>query len=146
MLKDQMMAEDAVQDIFMKVLLNLSKFKADSKFSTWLYSITYNFCIDKIRRRKKERSMVTDVEDMGNLNVPEEEDDRDIIETNVKQMKHILDTMKVKDKAILLMKYQDEMSIRDMTLVLEKSESAIKMSIKRAKEKFREQYKLLYAS
>lgn len=147
MLKDEMMAEDAVQDIFMKVLLNLSKFKMTARFSTWLYSITYNFCIDNIRRKKKERNFVTDVEDIGNLEgIQIEDDDQDILATNVLQMKKILETMKVADKAVLLMKYQDDLSIKDMTGILDLSESAIKMKIKRAKEKFRRQYKLLYAS
>lgn len=146
MLKDEMMAEDAVQDIFMKVLLNLSKFKENSRFSTWLYSITYNFCIDKIRRRKKEREYITAVEDIQNLDGIDDEEDNDILETNVLQMKVVLEKMKATDRAMLLMKYQDDLSIKDMTLILDKSESAVKMSLKRAKEKFRKQYKLLYAS
>ena len=146
MLKDESTAEDAVQDIFMKVLLNLSKFKMNARFSTWLYSISYNFCIDKIRRRKKERDLVTDVDDINNYEgVVDEDDDSDILETNVVQMKHILEQMKVSDKAVLFMKYQDDLSIKEMTEILNLSESAIKMKIKRAKEKFRKKYTLLYA-
>jgi len=63
-LKDEEHAEDATQEIFMKLLLNLSKFSGKSKFSTWVYSITYNFCIDVIRRRKKDKSI--SVDDMAN--------------------------------------------------------------------------------
>lgn len=146
MLKDEMKAEDAVQDVFMKVLLNLSKFKMNARFSTWLYAIAYNFCIDKIRRRQKERDVVADVDDINNYEGYSEDDsDHDIQETNVIQMKQVLERMKVSDKAVLFMKYQDEMSIKEMTEVLDLSESAIKMKIKRAKEKFRKQYSLLYA-
>ncbi len=54
MLKESELAEDATQEIFVKVILNLSKFSGKSKFSTWLYSVTYNFCIDIIRKGKKE--------------------------------------------------------------------------------------------
>ena len=50
----------------------------------------------------------------------------------------------VGDRAVLLMKYQDDMSIRDIAGVLEKSESAIKMKIKRAKHKAKSSYKDLY--
>ena len=53
MLSDEGLARDAVQDIFIKVYLNLARFNEKSSFSTWLYSITYNFCIDIIRRKKK---------------------------------------------------------------------------------------------
>lgn len=145
MLRDEMMAEDAVQDIFMKVLLSLSKFKQNSRFSTWLYSISYNFCIDVIRRKKKQNMYITDMDDMSNLEgVVDDEDDSDILETNVRQMKVVLEQMKASDKAVLLMKYQDDMSIKDMTYVLDKTESAVKMKIKRAKEKFRMHHKELY--
>ncbi|MEM6316965.1 MAG: sigma factor, partial [Bacteroidota bacterium] len=42
LLKDEAGAQDATQDIFLKIFLNLSKFSGKSKFSTWIYSITYN--------------------------------------------------------------------------------------------------------
>ncbi len=57
MLKDSALAEDAAQEIFTKIFLRLSSFNEKAKFSTWLYSITYNFCIDVIRRKKKEHFM-----------------------------------------------------------------------------------------
>jgi len=48
--KEVSLAEDLTHDIFIKTLLNLAKFKKKSKFSTWIYSITYNYCIDFIRK------------------------------------------------------------------------------------------------
>jgi DNA-directed RNA polymerase specialized sigma24 family protein len=44
--KDLALAQDLTHDIFLKTFINLSKFNHKSKFSTWLYSITYNVCID----------------------------------------------------------------------------------------------------
>ena len=144
-LKDDMKAEDAMQDIFMKVMLNLSKFKFTSKFSTWLYSITYNFCIDETRKRKK--SVEHQVEDINNLgeDLIDEVSDNEILEIEVNRLKVIMDEMNENDKATLLMKYLDQMSIKEMCEVLEKSESAVKMQIKRAKEKFIRIHKLKYA-
>ena len=139
LLKDEAMAEDAVQDIFMKILLNLSKFSMKSRFSTWLYSITYNYCIDLIRRRKKLRKLQSEELD-ENLDVPEEVDDSFLLETEVKRLKIILEKIPVDDKAVLLMKYQDEMSIKEICAVMEKSESSVKMKIKRAKHKFKRIY------
>ena len=60
MLKDEAKAGDATQDIFLKIFLNLSKFNFKSRFSTWIYSITYNYCIDFIRRDKKQQAIFTD--------------------------------------------------------------------------------------
>jgi len=139
LLKSETRAEDATQDIFIKILMNLSKFSGKSKFSTWVYSITYNYCIDLIRRKKKDPSVL--VEDIVESNDPAEEvEDQFLLETNIKRLKVILEEIPVGDKSILLMKYQDSLSIKEIGEMLNKSESAIKMKIKRAKLKFKKSY------
>lgn len=143
-LKSESAAEDATQDIFMKILLNLSKFSGKSKFSTWLYSITYNFCIDTIRRRKKDKSVLVDDMSMEHDTADDDIEDRFLMETNVKRLKVILEEVPAGDKTILLMKYQDEMSIKEIGAILEKSESAVKMKIKRAKQKFKKLHLEIY--
>ena len=127
----------------MKILMNMSKFSGKSRFSTWIYSITYNYCIDFLRRKKKDKSVYVD-DLLENLDVEEEVNDSFLLEVNVKRLKSILQVLPSGDRAILLMKYQDEMSIREIGGLLEKSESAIKMKIKRAKQKFRKTYKETY--
>jgi RNA polymerase sigma-70 factor (ECF subfamily) len=142
-LRDSEQAEDATQEIFVKVLLSLSKFNGKSKFSTWLYSITYNFCIDIIRKGKKdiitslEDNVNYDVEDYGTL-------DAEIMETNVFRLKEVLGLMNVEDKSILMMKYQDDLSIKEICDVMDKTESAVKMKILRAKERFLKIYQENY--
>jgi RNA polymerase sigma-70 factor (ECF subfamily) len=137
LLKDSELAEDATQEIFTKVFLNLSKFNEKSKFSTWLYSITYNFCIDFIRRKKKEKAVFTD--DAERIaDVPDDDiSDKVIFELNLKQLESVLEDMPAGDRAILLMKYQDGAQIKDIAEQFNKTESAIKMQIKRAKERAR---------
>lgn len=145
LLRDYSLAEDAMQDIFLKVLLKLGSFSGRSKFSTWLYSMTYNFCIDHIRRMKKDMSIYVD--DYFQFEDKEYEvDDREILETNIHRLKAILDEIPVDDKTILLMKYQDDFSIRDISSAFGKSESAVKMKIMRAREKFIKVYNLKYKS
>lgn len=144
MLKSQASAEDAVQEIFLKVMLNLSKFSGKSKFSTWLYSITYNFCIDKIRKNKRNLGvLVEDINEYGK-DLEDEIDDSRLLEVNIKRLKSVLNLIPEGDKAILLMKYLEEFSIKEICDIVEKSESAVKMQIKRAKEKFMRQYDEIY--
>ena len=59
-LKDYDEAKDAVQDIFVKIMTHLVNFGERAQFSTWIYSITYNYCIDVIRKKKKEKMLFTD--------------------------------------------------------------------------------------
>jgi RNA polymerase sigma factor (sigma-70 family) len=135
MLRDQELAEDATQEIFVKILLSLSKFSGKSKFSTWLYSITYNYCIDQIRREKKENTVT--VNDFSRIDqVDDDMYDSEIKETNVFRLKEVMEKLNAEDKSILMMKYQDDLSIRDICSILDKTESAVKMKILRAKEKF----------
>jgi len=145
LLKSEAKAEDAAQEIFVKVLLNLSKFTGKSKFSTWLYSITYNICIDAIRKNKKNIGvLVDDMGIYGDKVVVDDIEDSELLEKNVFRLKEVLNILPAGDKAILLMKYQDEFSIREICGIIDKSESAVKMKIKRAKEKFIKTYKELY--
>ena len=135
-LKDEAMAEDATQEIFMKIFLNLSRFEEKARFSTWIYSITYNYCIDYLRRKQKLGNVFSDDEIEKAADVAEDDvSDAALMELEVKQLRNILDEMPPGDRTILLMKYQDDMSIREIAEILNKSESAVKMKIKRAKEK-----------
>lgn len=43
-------AQDITHDIFIKLYFKLSSFKGNAKFSTWLYSFTYNFCVNHVQR------------------------------------------------------------------------------------------------
>mgnify|MGYP002025944473 CR=1 FL=1 len=134
-MNEEALAQDCTQEIMMKLLLNLSKFNFQSKFSTWVYSITYNYCIDKIRKRKKDPSMA--VSDFSYYDREDDEiEDRRLKEVRLDRLKTILEEIPIADKSILMMKYMDSLSIKEISEMIDKSESAVKMKIKRAKEKF----------
>ena len=143
LLKEKDDALDASQDIFVKLFTNISKFQEKSQFSTWVYSITYNYCIDMIRKRKKHSNVFSPEKDIPD-NVIEEIDDKALLSIKVDRLKVILEEIPASDKAILLMKYQQDFSIRDIAEVLNKSESAVKMKIKRAKHKAQKAYVSIY--
>jgi RNA polymerase sigma-70 factor (ECF subfamily) len=143
LLKEEHLARDAAQDIFLKIFLNLGQFGEQAKFSTWVYSITYNYCIDLIRKKKKTASVFSD--DMGRLpDLEEEIHDEALLTMEVNRLRTVLDELPVGDKAILLMKYQDDLQIKEIASILDKTESAIKMKIKRAKHKAQMIYQELY--
>ena len=141
LLKDEMLAEDALQEIFLKIFLNLSKFGHQSKFSTWVYSVAYNYCIDLIRRQKKDRDLFSENEiDTERYDVRDDIDDTQMLEMDLKFLQITLDKLAPDDRIVLLMKYHDDMSIKDICTTLDKSESAVKMKLKRAKHRAREVY------
>lgn len=130
-------AEDLTQDIFLKLFVKLSTFKGKSKFSTWLYAFTYNHCVNYVNRntaKKIEKKSVdaTNIQDSG---YSIDENDNNINKLKVDKLKHALELISPEEKMILLLKYQDGLSIKELTGILHIGESATKMRIKRAKEK-----------
>ena len=131
-------AQDLAHDVFVQLFIKLRMFKGKSKFSTWLYSFTYNFCVNYVQRnsdKKKERvTIVTDVIKDEDIN-ENEEDDTDLFKLKSEKLGEALNIIDVEEKMILLMKYQDDMSIKEIQEVLSLGASAVKMRVKRAKEK-----------
>lgn len=143
LLKEEHLARDAAQDIFMKIFLNLGQFGEQAKFSTWVYSITYNYCIDVIRKKKKTGDIFSD--DMERLpDMVDDVHDEALLTMRSDRLRAVLDNIPVGDKAILLMKYQDDLQIKEIANMLDKTESAIKMKIKRAKHKAQMVYDELF--
>lgn len=141
--KDSLLAEDLTHDIFIKILMNLSKFKHKSKFSTWIYSITYNYCIDFLRKDRKHKfSSLPENETMPLA--ADDSEDAELKEIESTRLLYLLDQVNTDEKMILIMKYQDGLSIKEIQGVFEVSESAIKMRIKRAKDKMRKLYRENY--
>jgi RNA polymerase sigma-70 factor (ECF subfamily) len=137
MLKDEAAAEDATQEIFMKILRNLSRFGERSRFSTWVYSITYNYCIDKLRKEQRSPVVSEEPAQFKDEAGAEEVPDAEIMEMEIQILKEVLRQLKPEERMLLLMKYQDELSIKEIATSLNVTESAIKMRLKRAKERAR---------
>ena len=134
--KDDAKAEDFTHDIFLKLVLNLSSYKETAKFSTWLYSITYNYCIDQTRISKKYAEVGLD----DSFDLPDVDDDSEIAELEAQQLNKAMKLILPEEKSILMMKYQDDLSIKEISDSLDISESAVKMRLLRAKEKLRKVY------
>jgi RNA polymerase sigma-70 factor (ECF subfamily) len=79
MLKNREDAEDNVQNVLVKAYHNIGRFEGQSQFSTWLFRITINEALMKLRRHKPERSMTQSDSASGSAtyaNYPEIVDDR----------------------------------------------------------------------
>ena len=131
-------AQDLTQDIFLKLFVKLSSFKGKSKFSTWLYSFTYNHCVNYVNRStaKKIEKQSVDAENLKDEYYDSQEEvDVDIQNLKIEKLKEALEKISPEEKMILLLKYLDSLSIKDLAGVLDIGESAVKMRLKRAKEK-----------
>ncbi|MCB8995436.1 MAG: RNA polymerase sigma factor [Bacteroidales bacterium] len=142
-LKDRSLAIELEQEIFSKVYEKLPGYKGIASFSSWLYAITYNHSIEYLRQRKK-------------LNYPEwnrsnelpeaidEIDQTDKEGLRYERLVKIMEMIHPEEKALLLMKYQDDIPIKLIMSTFRISESAAKMRIKRAKARVSYLYKKMY--
>ena len=123
--------------------MKLKTFKGKSKFSTWLYAFTYNHCVNYVNRnnsKKIEKQSVT-ADNIGEDSYDPDVDDNSISMLKVEKLKEALELISPDERMILLLKYQDFLSIKELAEILELGESAVKMRLKRAKEKLINVYK-----
>ncbi|GAB4014814.1 RNA polymerase sigma factor [Spirosoma koreense] len=137
--KDPVRAEDLTHDIFLKLVIKLSSFREQAKFSTWLYSITYNYCTDQLRSHNMRREVYMD-DNWERLEVESDDGLADLAEMEAKQLESALHKLAPEEQSMLLMKYQDDISIRDIAAINGLTESAVKMRLKRLRDKLRKHY------
>ncbi|WP_420578682.1 RNA polymerase sigma factor [Ekhidna sp.] len=127
-------ADDLVQEIFVKVWKNLSKFREDSKLYTWVYRIATNECLNFLR--KKKRRFFVPIHDLeGELT---EKLTQNIAPTGDEvQMKLQKALLKLPDKQRLVfnMKYFDDMKFADIAEITGTSVGALKASYHHAVKK-----------
>lgn len=138
-IKDPVQAEDLTHDIFLKLVIRLGSFKQESKFSTWLYSITYNYCTDYVRSPERRTEVYMD-DAWDRLEIENDDGLADIAEMEARKLREALDKLDPAEQSLLLMKYQDEISIRELAELNGLSESAVKMRLKRTRDKLRRYY------
>ena len=137
--KNKQEAEDLMHDVFIRLFFKLKTFKGSSKFSVWLYSFTYNFCVNYVNRnsykKKQKITVITDrIKDIKDNN-DDDVNDVTFFELKSEKLKKALAIIPASEKNILLMKYQKDLSINDISEMLALGHSAVKMRIKRAKQK-----------
>lgn len=140
-------AEDLCQDIFLKLFDKIKTFKGTSKFSTWLYSFTYNHCVNYYHRNKfkKYEKNTLHIEQLCEDTSKENLDDDSNQTLQLERLTRVLGLIPRDDKEILISKYQDFKSIKDLMKLYNVGESAIKMRLKRAKEKLLGMYSVMYS-
>lgn len=139
LVKNHQLALDLAEDVFSKVFEKLPGFKNLSSFSSWLYSVTYNHCIDYLRRNKKLHYP----EWNRNHEIPEiiDESSDALNEVDYDNFLIILELIHPEEKALVLMKYKDNLPIKHIAASLQISEDATKMRLKRARARIIYLYK-----
>ena len=131
-------AQDAVQEVFMKLVKNAKQYNVHAKFSTWLYSITRNWCRDYLRVRINQPTESDDV--LVAMPGPEVESPHRRLEAreDLERLKKVLAKLEPDDcEVILLMKYHG-FSQAEIAQIACCSETAVKLRVFRAMKALKE--------
>lgn len=135
-LHDLHLAEDAMQDTFIKVYQNWTKFRGDCTEKTWITSIAINVCRSKLRSPWFKKILLVNEPTQGN-DYPGAiiEDDTVLNE---------ISNLKPKYKEVVLLFYYREMRTKEIAKALSLSESAVCVRLSRAREQLRNKLKGWY--
>jgi len=130
-LRDETLAGDVTQQIFLKLMTRINQFRGDSEFTTWLYRLVINSCHDE--RRKHWRFLP-----LGSDNALGRADQRRSQETRYEQkeiadsVKEAIGTLKPKMRLPILLKYIEGLSYEEIADVLGCSKGTVASRLNRA--------------
>lgn len=137
MTQDSEKAQDFTHDIFIKVFDKLDAFQQRSSFSTWIYSIAYNYCADQIRLSK--RLTTTTLDEQLEQHLP---DSREAVihEEAMQLVKRALENLSTEEQTLLRLKYEEGVSIDELARMYNIKISAVKMRLKRSRDRIQQFY------
>jgi RNA polymerase sigma-70 factor (ECF subfamily) len=150
MVRNQAVAEELAQEVFLRVYRSRESYRAEAKFTTWLYRIATNLAVNHARDTKHERSAQTiylDSPDEETGTTPDVADDEPSVEQRLMRDErmsairtHVMALPERQRMAVLMHKYQG-MDYRQIGEVLKLSESATKSLLFRAYQTLRDKLK-----
>ncbi len=132
------LAEDLTQETFLRAFRFLKSFRPEEKFSTWLFSIAKNLCIDELRRQSKGATVDIDAID-PNLLAPEGNTDGNPLRDSIRAeegeiLRRILARLPEKYRTSLILFYFNELSYEEISEVMKVSLSNTKILLFRGKK------------
>src|SRR5579859_6375249 len=149
-LRDEAEAEDLAQNVFLQVYKSRSRYKQTAKFSTWLFTIARNLCLNELRRRSRhpaesleethtenEDQPPRQFEDKSQMGAPDKVLHGELAE----KIDEALAELPENQRSAILLCRQDELSYEEIARILRCSLSATKSLIHRGRETLKEKLK-----
>ena len=125
-LKNDIEVEDAISESILKAYKNKNRLKNKESFKSWMMRIVSNECYDLIKRKSR-----FDLRDnLESLNLVH-------IDTEYSDLREIIDDLNEEFSSVLVLFYYEDMSIKEISKVLEISEGTVKSRLSRAKSKLK---------
>lgn len=133
--KDQTLAEDLTQDIFVKCYKSLDTFNGKSKVRTWLWRIAINHCKDFLKSWYSKNVITPGEEEWTQTGT-----NKDLIEESVVQREEddqliaAVMELPIKYREVIYMHYYEELAIKEIAVLTDTNDNTVKTRLRRAKE------------
>ncbi|WP_281884126.1 RNA polymerase sigma factor SigW [Paenibacillus sp. YYML68] len=150
MLHNRHEAEEIVQETFLRVYMNLDRYDESQKFSTWIYRIGTNLCIDRLRKRKHTYSLDAEISDgegtdwystLASSDMPPEQ--QVTLSETQEQIRDSIETLPEKYKAVVILRYLHDQSLQEISETLSMPVTTIKTRLHRGREFLRKKLEKL---
>jgi RNA polymerase sigma factor (sigma-70 family) len=136
MIKNREEAEEVAQDTFIKIYNSLNKFKGDSKFSTWIYKIAYNTCLDRLKKNKKEENNISIDEFSAHLIKTMDNALSALEEKERKQtIQNCLNLLPSDENFLLTLFYFEDQSLEEIGKIMSITANNVKVKLFRSRQK-----------
>lgn len=136
MLKNREEAEEVSQDTFIKVYKSLNKFKGNSKFSTWIYRVAYNTCLDRLKKIKREYNIVA-IDEFTEHQIKTIDNALDQMEAqeHKDKIQKCLQMLPSDDSFLLTLYYFEEQSLEEISKIVGLTANNVKVKLYRSRKK-----------
>ena len=139
---DHNLAQDVLQDTFIKAYQNFHQFKQDSQLYTWLYRIATNEALQQLNKMKRMQKTDEDAEyHLQNLVAESVQQDAEEIQVLLQKA---IQTLPEKQKLVFTMRYYDDLPYEEISQILDMSVGTLKTNYHYAKQKVEEYIKTNY--
>ena len=139
-------AEDIAQEAFVRAYTNIERFNTDKKFSTWLYRIATNLCIDRIRKKKPDYYLDAEVAGTDGLTLYSQiashglSPDQEITKMELQNIvQNAIMMLPEKYRTVIVLKYIEDLSLIEISEILDLPVGTVKTRIHRGREALRKQ-------
>lgn len=136
MLMNRTAAEDLVQEVFIRIIEKPSAFDTNQKFSTWVFTIANNLCLNTIRNEQNRDRLLTEHYEVQEQFIQHSTMDARLIK---QKMNSIFKELSDKEKAVFIFRFEHELSMKEIASILNIPEGSVKSCLYYMLKKLSEQ-------
>jgi len=137
---DAAAAGDVTQQVFLKVIAKITRFRGDAGFSTWLYRLVVNACMDEARSRKL-RPVLYDKAELETVAAPDSQEAGYARRQAARSVRAAITELPAKFRMAILLRYFDDLSYEEMAKALECSMGTVASRLSRGHRMLAERLK-----